>query len=127
GVVDRAWLERILDALAEADGSALVAQADAMLEANAPFETALAELAVLLQRIALAQAGIALPQDDAVLAGRPAARFAPEAVQVLYQIAIHAQRDLPLAPDLHTGFTMTLLRMLAFVPGDGGGAGGAQA
>jgi DNA polymerase-3 subunit gamma/tau len=33
-----------------------------------------------------------------------------------YQIAIHGKNDLPFAPDEATGFTMTLLRMLAFRP-----------
>jgi DNA polymerase-3 subunit gamma/tau len=121
GVVDRGWLVRILEALAERDGPALVAQADAMLEANAPFETALAELAVLLQRVALVQAGVPVPGDEAPLLARLAEMLPPEEVQVHYQIAIHAQRDLPLAPDAHTGFTMTLLRMLAFRPDEGGG------
>ncbi|MCM5569799.1 DNA polymerase III subunit gamma/tau [Burkholderiaceae bacterium FT117] len=121
GVVDRAWLERILDALAMRDGAALVGQADAMLEANAPFETALSELAVLLQRVALVQAGVAVPGDEAPLLERLAEKLPPEEVQVHYQIAIHAQRDLPLAPDPHTGFTMTLLRMLAFRPDDAAG------
>jgi DNA polymerase-3 subunit gamma/tau len=124
GVVDRAWLERILDALAERDGAALVAQADAMLEANAPFETALSELAVLLQRVALVQAGVAVPGDEAPLLERLAGLLPPEEVQVHYQIAIHAQRDLPLAPDAHTGFTMTLLRMLAFRPDESRGRAG---
>ena len=105
----------------------LVAQADAMLETNVPFEPALAELAMLMQRVALHQAGVPVPGEDAELLERLAAQLRPEDVQVHYQIAIHGQRDLPLAPDPHTGFTMTLLRMLAFRPDDGGErpAGGA--
>src|SRR6185437_10062856 len=47
-----------------------------------------------------------------------AARIAPEDVQLYYQIAIGGRRDLALAPDARTGFEMTLLRMLAFRPGD---------
>ena len=35
---------------------------------------------------------------------------------MLYQIAILGRRDLGLAPDEYAGFTMTLMRMLAFVP-----------
>ncbi|MFA7665225.1 MAG: DNA polymerase III subunit gamma/tau [Burkholderiaceae bacterium] len=130
GVVDRAWLERILDALADGDGPALIGEADAMLEANAPFETALSELAVLLQRMALCRAGIAVPGDEAALVERLAPRFPPEEIQVHYQIATHARRDLPVAPDPHTGFTMTLLRMLAFRVDEGGedtGKGGGRA
>jgi DNA polymerase-3 subunit gamma/tau len=45
-----------------------------------------------------------------------AAAFSEEDVQLLYQIAIHGRRDLGLAPDEFAGFTMTLMRMLAFVP-----------
>jgi DNA polymerase-3 subunit gamma/tau len=119
GVVDHAHLERIVEALASGDGRALVGEADAMLETNAPFEAALAEFAVLLQRIALVQAGLPPSGDDAVLVERMAGLLSREEVQLHYQIAIHAQRDLPLAPDPHTGFTMTLLRMLAFRPDDG--------
>src|SRR6185503_735765 len=54
--------------------------------------------------------------------------FAAEDVQLYYQTAIIGRRDLPLAPDPRTGFEMTLLRMLAFRPGDAGVAtSGAQA
>src|SRR5690606_19532928 len=38
GVVDAAWLVRILDALVAGDGRALVGLADEMLSGNAPFE-----------------------------------------------------------------------------------------
>ncbi len=37
-------------------------------------------------------------------------------MQVYYQIVIHGARDLPLAPDPHSGFSMLLLRLLAFAP-----------
>src|SRR5436853_508471 len=40
----------------------------------------------------------------------------PESVQLFYQIALQGRQDLPLAPDEHAGFIMTLLRMLAFRP-----------
>ena len=37
-----------------------------------------------------------------------------EAVQLFYQIALLGRRDLGLAPDEQSGFTMTPFRMLAF-------------
>jgi DNA polymerase-3 subunit gamma/tau len=37
-------------------------------------------------------------------------------VQLYYQIALQGREDLPLAPDEHAGFLMTVLRMLAFRP-----------
>jgi DNA polymerase-3 subunit gamma/tau len=47
-----------------------------------------------------------------------ARRLDPERVQVLYQIATLGRRDLEWAPDEYAGFSMTLLRMLAFAPAD---------
>ncbi|MGH8115159.1 MAG: DNA polymerase III subunit gamma/tau C-terminal domain-containing protein, partial [Rhodanobacteraceae bacterium] len=43
-----------------------------------------------------------------------AGKLDPEDVQVWYQFALNGRRDLPLAPDVRSGFEMTLLRMLAF-------------
>jgi DNA polymerase-3 subunit gamma/tau len=43
----------------------------------------------------------------------------PETVQLCYQIALQGREDLPLAPDEHGGFVMTILRMLAFRPETG--------
>jgi DNA polymerase III subunit gamma/tau len=115
GVVDRRDIERILESLLAGDGRALVAVADDMLIGNAPFDRTLLELAAQLQRVALAQVN-ALPgeDDEAQSALALASRIRPEDLQVWYQILIHGARDLPLAPDPHAGFTMVLLRMLAF-------------
>ena len=55
--------------------------------------------------------------DDA-RAHRGAGRaMAPESVQLAYQICVQGRADLALAPDEATGFSMTLLRLLAFEPG----------
>ena len=37
-------------------------------------------------------------------------------LQLFYQITLHGRADLGLAPDEYSGFTMTLMRMLAFTP-----------
>jgi DNA polymerase-3 subunit gamma/tau len=42
-------------------------------------------------------------------------------VQLFYQIVVHGRHELGLAPDEYSGFTMTLLRMLAFAPVEAGG------
>ncbi len=123
GVVDRRDLERLLEALVAGDGRALVMLADDMLSGNAPFERALLDFAALLQRIALAQVGaITADDDDGALALGWAPRVDALELQVWYQIAIHGARDLPLAPDAHAGFSMVLLRLLAFRPESEGGA-----
>jgi DNA polymerase-3 subunit gamma/tau len=50
--------------------------------------------------------------------------LSPEQVQLFYQIATIGRSELGLAPDEYAGFTMTLLRMLAFEPAPNGGGGG---
>src|SRR5690606_2107746 len=42
--------------------------------------------------------------------------FTPEDIQLFYQIVLHGRSDLDYAPDEYSGFTMTLMRMLAFIP-----------
>ena len=42
--------------------------------------------------------------------------MSPEEVQLCYQIALNGRNDMGLAPDEYAGFTMALLRMLAFRP-----------
>ena len=116
GSVDQGWIDAIFDALASADGAALVGVADAIAEAGASFERVLDELALRLHRVALVQAGVRVDDASREACERHAMLFAAEDVQVYYQIVIHGGRDLPLAPDPHAGFSMTLLRLLAFRP-----------
>jgi len=47
-----------------------------------------------------------------------AQRISPETLQLYYQIALLGRRDISLAPDEFAGFTMSLLRMLAFTPSE---------
>ncbi|OGT67657.1 MAG: DNA polymerase III, subunit gamma and tau [Gammaproteobacteria bacterium RIFCSPHIGHO2_12_FULL_45_9] len=42
--------------------------------------------------------------------------LSPEMIQLLYQITLHGQRDLPYAPNPYLGLEMTCLRLLAFQP-----------
>jgi DNA polymerase-3 subunit gamma/tau len=72
-----------------------------------------------LHRIALAQTiPQAIPDDEPERARllELAQQFTPEEIQLNYQIVIHGRNELNLAPDEYAGFTMTLLRMLAFAP-----------
>jgi len=120
GTLDRKHVQGILGALATKDGTALMQQV-AHLDERAPdYHQALGELSAAIQRMALLQALPDLPpgedeDEDAVLR-QLAAQFAPEDLQLLYQIAINARRDLDYAPDARAGFEMALLRMLAFRP-----------
>jgi DNA polymerase-3 subunit gamma/tau len=123
GALDQSYLVRLLDALANQDGADLMAVADEMASRSLSYNGALQDLGTLLHRIALAQTvPSALPDDLPELAdiGRLASLFDPQEVQLFYQIAVHGRNEIGLAPDEYAGFTMTLLRMLAFRPGQGG-------
>ncbi len=119
GAVDRDYVYRIAGAVAAGDGPALLAEADAMAARGVAFEAALDELASLYHRIALAQAvpEAVASMDDGDRVSALSASLVPEAVQLAYQICVQGRTDLPLAPDEATGFSMTLLRLLAFEPG----------
>lgn len=123
GAVDQSYLFDILAALIAKDGSQLMNAADSIASRGLSYEAALHELAHLLHLVAIAQqvpGAIAddLPARDNILSVSQA--LSPEDVQLNYQIALHGRRDLPLAPDEYAGFTMTLLRMLAFAPAHAG-------
>jgi DNA polymerase-3 subunit gamma/tau len=133
GALDQSYLIRLLDALADGDGAAVLAVADEMALRSLSFSTALQDLASLLHRIAWAQFAPSSVLDEWPEAGdlrRFADALSAEQVQLFYQIATIGRNELGLAPDEYAGFTMTLLRMLAFEPaptGGGGAAGGARA
>ena len=125
GTLDDAYLIRILDCLIAKDGASLLAIANEMGERSMSFSLALQDLSSLLQKIASAQVVPESVLDDWPEAGeirRLATQFTKEEAQLFYQITITSRPDLSLAPDEQTGFSMTLLRMLAFRPGGGAGA-----
>lgn len=120
GVVDQAYLLPVLEALAAADGPRLMREAGELAARGFSFDAALQDLAGLLHQVALAQGvpeavGEDVPERDRLFA--LARQMDAEGVQVQYQIATLGRRDLEWAPDEYAGFAMTLLRMLAFIPG----------
>jgi DNA polymerase-3 subunit gamma/tau len=118
GTVDHARVGALLDALADADGRALMAEVDALAGFSPDFGQVLDDIAATLHRIQLRQLvpGIADEESDEVDLAALAAGIAPELVQLWYQMAIGGRRDLSHAPSQRAGFEMALLRMLAFRP-----------
>jgi DNA polymerase-3 subunit gamma/tau len=120
GTVDRSYLYSILECVARGDGAGALAVASDMEGRSLSFDSALQELATLLHRIALAQIApeaLAEEGEDRDRLTSLAKSLDPETVQLDYQIAVHARDELSLAPDEYAGFTMALMRMLAFRPG----------
>jgi len=119
GTVGQEYLFDILDALSRQDADALLAQPRLLAERGLSLSAALQDLGSLLTQIALAQAApnaIPAEEQDAARVQGFAQKIDAESVQLYYQIALNGRRDLPFAPDELSGFSMTLLRMLAFAP-----------
>jgi DNA polymerase III subunit gamma/tau len=119
GAIDQSYLFDLLQVLQAEDGAGLLRIADDMQIRSMAFDAALQDLASLLHRIALAQTVPNAIGDDEPERARLfalAQQFSAEQIQLLYQIAIHGRNEIDLAPDEYAGFTMTLLRMLAFTP-----------
>jgi DNA polymerase-3 subunit gamma/tau len=104
--------------VAKGDAAAALKIADDLQARSLSFDGALGDLAALLLKLALAQTLPDTLSDEPERARLAdlAASIDAESLQLDYQIALQGREDLPLAPDEHGGFVMTLLRMLAFRP-----------
>ena len=119
GAIDQSYLFDLLHALLDEDGVALISKAQEMQTRSISFEAALNDLAKLLHQIAIAQMvpesiSHDLPEREVLL--QLAENLPADKLQLYYQIALLGGRDISLAPDEYAGFTMSLLRMLAFSP-----------
>ncbi|MFY1986495.1 DNA polymerase III subunit gamma/tau [Achromobacter xylosoxidans] len=122
GTIDQRHLVRLLDALSTGDAKGVLAVADGLATRGLSYAGALADLAVLLSRVAIEQrvSGVT-PAEDPLVAdiARLAQTLHPDAVQLFYSVAVHSRGELTLAPDEYAGFIMACLRMLA-LNGDAG-------
>jgi DNA polymerase-3 subunit gamma/tau len=121
GAIDQSYLYQLINALLAEDGPALIAQAQAMEQRSLSFESALNDLAQLLHQIAVAQTvpdSVAHDLPERAVLLDFAQRIPAVTLQLYYQIALLGRRDIGLAPDELAGFSMSLLRMLAFSPKD---------
>jgi DNA polymerase III subunit gamma/tau len=122
GTIDQRHLVRLLDALSAGDAKSVLAVADELAIRGLSYAGALADLAVLLSRVAIEQrvTGVTAAEDPlAADIARLAQSLHPDAVQLFYSVAVHSRSELTLAPDEYAGFIMACLRMLA-LNGDAG-------
>jgi DNA polymerase-3 subunit gamma/tau len=126
GAVDRSHVLRLIDALARADGAALVDTIDTLRTHGLNAAATLEEMTGLLQRMAVLQA---VPEREALMASddpdtpdivRLAHALPADETQLLYSLCLHGRGELGLAPDEYAALTMVLLRLLAFKPVVGG-------
>ncbi|ARP97438.1 DNA polymerase III subunit gamma/tau [Bordetella genomosp. 13] len=124
GTIDQRHLVRLLEALAGGDAGGVLSVADELSTRGLSYAGALADLSVLLSKVAIAQrVPGALPAEDPLTQDivRLASVLHPDAVQLFYSVAVHSRGELTLSPDEYAGFVMACLRMLA-LNGDAGPA-----
>ncbi|WP_144637922.1 DNA polymerase III subunit gamma/tau [Bordetella genomosp. 13] len=124
GTIDQRHLVRLLEALAGGDATGVLSVADELSTRGLSYAGALADLSVLLSKVAIAQrVPGALPAEDPLTQDivRLGSVLHPDAVQLFYSVAVHSRGELTLSPDEYAGFVMACLRMLA-LNGDAGPA-----
>ena len=121
GTVDRTRVGALLEALADGDGAALLDEVATLAGFSPDWSGVLDALADALHRLQVRQLvpGAEIESDGVDIDGL-AAKLRPELVQLWYQMALNARRDLPMAPSPRAGFEMGVLRMLAFRPAEAG-------
>jgi DNA polymerase-3 subunit gamma/tau len=125
GSVDRSYVFRLLEALANGDGKTVVETSEALRLNGLSAASTLEEMSTVLQRMAVMQAvpSAATEADEtdpeASETVRLAALMPADETQLLYSICLHGRGELGLAPDEYAALTMVLLRLLAFKPQTG--------
>lgn len=120
GAVDRSYVFRLIDALAQGDGKTVVETADALRMNGLSAASTLEEMSAVLQRMAVYQAVPQMAQavdandTEAVETARLASQMPADETQLLYSLCLHGRAELGLAPDEYAALTMVLLRLLAF-------------
>ena len=122
GSIEQYHVYDLLDALAAADGSAVIKRVQELAQQAPDFSAVLAEMITCLHYLALLKQvpdayDHNMGDKDRYL--KLLELLSTEDIQLYYQIALHGRRDLPLAPDQRNGLEMVLLRMLAFRPDEG--------
>ena len=121
GNMDQHEIYGLLDALVDTDAEKVLSTIADMANYAPDFSALLDDLLGVLHRISIAQFvpdAVDNSQGDKEQVLAVADKMSKEDVQLLYQIGVNGQKDMPFAPDDRRGFEMTLLRMLAFTPLD---------
>jgi DNA polymerase-3 subunit gamma/tau len=120
GTIDQRDIERIVNALVEGDGPALLGEVSRISDFAPDYSVILADLLSLFHRVTMEQVVPGSADNslgDAEQVQALARKLSAEDAQLFYQSALIGRKDLGITPDARMGFEMTLLRMLAFRPG----------
>lgn len=117
GTVDQKKVYRLLDTLVARDAKALLQVVAGLAEFSPDYASVLEVIVSVFHRVAMEQAVPGVTdnsQGDQERVSFYASNLTAEDVQLYYQIALVARKDLAISPDARAGFEMALLRMMAF-------------
>lgn len=119
GTVKTSHMDELLSAIINSDVEAALITIHNMAAYAADFTMALDQLLMELHTVSLAQIApdsLNYKVTDIEKYQNFAASISAEDIQLCYQIALIAKRDIGLAPDYRSGFEMAILRIIAFKP-----------
>lgn len=120
GYLEQSWAELLLQDVLNRDVAAMQAHLLQLCQAHSHFAHVLDDMLSLLHLSALSQFQLSaseLALTESAFVRAVAKQFAPEQIQLYYQLLLTGKKELPYAPDARIGLEMTLLRAIAFVPG----------
>ena len=117
GYTQQDYALQLLTSIALRDGASILSISEKIAYEGGHFVYVLDEILNYLHTVALYQV---VGKNDLIGTSETieqlATQFSPEETQLLYQIGLNGREEMHLAPTLVMGFTMTLIRMLAFRP-----------
>jgi len=119
GMIDDSIISDLLSSILKHEADASLNVISRLTERAVDYSSALDDLLLLIHNTALYQVAPEASRWKDIEIGviAPLAEKSdPETLQLLYQIGVSGKRDIDFAPDYHSGFEMTVLRMLAFLP-----------
>lgn len=117
GTVDQKFIQRLVQCLVDENAQEMMAAVADLASIAPDFLAILDHVNSTLHRIAVAQMTPGLVDEnrrDAEQIKQWADQLSAERVQLLYQLGLHAKRDMSFAPDPRTGLEMAVLRMVLF-------------
>lgn len=119
GSVSSAYLISLMQALIHGDIAQVMTLVDELASLAPDYDNVLSAMISLLHDLALVQQvpdALSLRGHDVQALSPLASHASPEEIQLYYEIALRARRDLALLPEPRYGLEMALLRMHAFKP-----------
>lgn len=123
GFLEQSWAEILLQDVLNRDLVSMQAHLQQLVSSHSHFQAVLDDMLSLLHLAALSQYQLSaseLALTESAFVRAVAKTYAPESIQLYYQLLLSGKRDLPYAPEPRIGLEMALLRAIAFVPAKAG-------